>query len=183
MCAICQSPIARQEASTSCPACQAPYHSDCWHDNGGCAVYGCQEVPETQKLTDVEVPVSYWGQENKPCPVCGSNILAAAVRCRQCGTTFESARPQDSASFAQAISQKMREPALRTGAIWVLITGLLPCTAPFCAIIGVFWFWKNRKALTAMPVVSRALAWIGIGTAVGQTLLYIILFLIDSISQ
>ena len=154
VCAICQCPIERQEARAACPECAAPYHADCWQDNGGCAVYGCSQVPPTEKLADVEIPVAYWGQENKPCPVCANTILAVALRCRYCGTTFETARPQDSAEFSQGAARKMREPSLRKGAVWVLILGLIPFTAPFAAIFGGIWYYKNKSALAQMPVVS-----------------------------
>ena len=54
ICAICQCPIGAGDQRTSCPDCHAAYHADCWQDNGGCAVYGCSQVPPTQKLSDVE---------------------------------------------------------------------------------------------------------------------------------
>src|SRR3954464_14041983 len=134
VCAICQCAIGADEPRANCPDCNAPYHADCWQDNGGCAVYGCAKVPPTEKLAEVEVPVSYWGQEHKPCPVCGQQILAVALRCRHCGTMFDTARRQDSAEFTQKTAQKMRAPSLQKKAVWVLITGLIPFTAPFCAI-------------------------------------------------
>ena len=93
LCAICQSPLGNESELVSCPECQAPYHAECWQENGGCAVYGCSQVPPTEHRQNIEIPVSYWGREKKPCPVCGTEILAAALRCRNCGTTFESALP------------------------------------------------------------------------------------------
>ena len=81
VCAICQSPISGEEAKTVCPACRAEYHAECWEENGGCAVYGCAQVPAVELRRSIEIPVSYWGRENKPCPSCGREILAAAVRC------------------------------------------------------------------------------------------------------
>ncbi len=157
---------------TRCQACNAPYHADCWNDNGGCAVYGCSQVPPTEKLTDVEVPPSFWGQERKPCPVCGGDVLAAALRCRHCGATFQTARPQDTQEFSRDASRKMREPALHKAAIWVLVLGLIPFTAPFCLVGGGIWFMNKRAELAAAPPVTRALAWIGLGVAAVQIVLF-----------
>ena len=156
LCAICQSPIEAYDVRTSCPECNAPYHADCWQDNGGCAVYGCSQVPPTEKLADVEIPVAYWGQENKPCPVCGNSILAVAMRCRHCGTMFDTARPQDQREFSQEAARKMRAPALQKTAVWVLILGLVPFTAPIGAIFGGIWYSMNRRGLWRRCRSSRA---------------------------
>jgi hypothetical protein len=144
-------------------------------------VYGCSKVPPTEKLADVEIPVAYWGQENKPCPVCGKSILAVALRCRYCGTTFDSARPQGQGEFAQDAARKMREPSLKRTAIWILVLGLIPFTAPFAAIFGGIWYAKNKSDLKVMPIVSRALALIGLFVGAGQTVLMIVLLTLFSI--
>jgi hypothetical protein len=146
-------------------------------------VYGCSKVPPTEKLADVEIPVAYWGQENKPCPVCGNSILAVALRCRFCGTTFDTARPQDHAEFSQEAARKMREPSLRKTAVWILILGLIPFTAPFTAIFGGIWYMKNKRDLAAMPIVSRALSLIGLCVGAGQTILMIVLIVLFSLFQ
>src|SRR5579872_4876548 len=108
-CAICLSPIGPEDEKTVCPSCNAVYHAECWKENGGCAVYGCAQVPAIEKRQAIEIPVSYWGQENKKCPSCGNEILAAAVRCRHCGTVFQSARPQESDEFRHrtAVSERL----------------------------------------------------------------------------
>src|SRR5512138_2081358 len=90
LCAICQSSLEPPSELTRCPECQSAYHADCWQENGGCAIYGCAQVPATEGRAALEIPAAYWGQEEKPCPACGRQILAAAVRCRHCGATFAS---------------------------------------------------------------------------------------------
>src|SRR5881394_3850802 len=107
-CAICQTPVKAGDAAASCPDCAAPYHAECWEENGGCGVYGCTQVPKTEHRDRLEIPVSYWGQEHKNCPVCQTQILAAAVRCRVCGTNFASARPQDANEFLQHAQRSVR---------------------------------------------------------------------------
>ena len=85
ICGICLSTLEADEKSATCSTCGASYHADCWEENKGCAVYGCSESPHVELRSSVEIPVSFWGQENKPCPSCRREILAAATRCRFCG--------------------------------------------------------------------------------------------------
>ena len=40
-CPYCQTAIAAGTGYLTCPACKTPYHPDCWQENRGCAVYGC----------------------------------------------------------------------------------------------------------------------------------------------
>ncbi|MCP4687142.1 MAG: hypothetical protein GY859_03770, partial [Desulfobacterales bacterium] len=102
LCAICQTPISASDAEIHhCPDCGARYHEECWRDNQGCAIYGCPGVPETEQLQSIEMPISYWGRENKPCPECGKEILAAAIRCRFCGTVFSTPEPIDKEAFRE----------------------------------------------------------------------------------
>lgn len=174
-CAICQSPLGTGEEKINCPDCGTAYHTDCWSDNRGCGVYGCPQVPPTDKLEQVEIPVSYWGQEEKPCPVCGNTILAAAVRCRNCGATFDTAKPQATAEFTREAARKQREPALRTGSIWLLIVCVIPFLAPLGAIFGGLWYRRNREELAKLPGTYRAIALIGLIVAVAQTIFFILL--------
>jgi predicted amidophosphoribosyltransferase len=178
ICAICLSAIAAGEAKTICPACQAGFHLECWQENGGCAVYGCSQVPATEQRRAIETPVSYWGQENKNCPQCGREILAAAVRCRHCGTTFESARPQNTEEFQQQTAVSQRLPAARRTVIGLFICSVLPFLAPVGAVCGWFWLPAHREELRALPSIYGALGKIGLALASGQTLLLVVLALL-----
>lgn len=42
-CSFCQTPIKNESEAFICPSCHTPYHKDCWLENKGCAVYGCNE--------------------------------------------------------------------------------------------------------------------------------------------
>ncbi|MDQ3020756.1 MAG: hypothetical protein M3R36_09335 [Bacteroidota bacterium] len=43
ICTFCQTPIKNEDEEYSCNSCNSPYHTDCWFENKGCAVYGCGE--------------------------------------------------------------------------------------------------------------------------------------------
>lgn len=168
-CAVCLSPVESEADETTCPACHALYHSECWQENGGCAVYGCSQVAPTQKRQDIEIPVSYWGQENKNCPNCGQEILAAAVRCRHCGTTFESARPQDTDEFQQRSALSQRLPAARREVIFLFILSIVTFLAPIGAVWGIIWYPNHREELRALPAIYSAVCKIGLALAITQT--------------
>ena len=180
-CAICLSPINADEAKSACPACRAEYHADCWQENGGCAVYGCSQVPAVEQRHAVEIPVSYWGQENKPCPACGREILAAAVRCRHCGATFASARPEDTAEFQQRSDLEKRLPEVRRMVIWLFVFCVLPCLAPIGAIWGAVWYPSHREEVSALPSLYPALCKIGLGVAIAQAIALVVLALLYSV--
>lgn len=172
-CAICQSPLQPGEETASCPCCQARYHAECWRENQGCAVYGCSQVPPTEARDRLEIAAAYWGREEKPCPVCGKTILAAAVRCRHCGAAFQSARPETAHEFRSRMGHQQRQPGLRMGAIWLFILCVLPCTAPLAALVGTGWYLSHRADIRGLPGVYRGLALLGLTIAAVQTLLII----------
>lgn len=171
VCGFCLSPIAGEEAVMACPACHASYHDDCWRENGGCAVYGCSQVPTVELRKAVEIPVSYWGQENKPCPACGKEILAAALRCRFCGATFSSAQPEDTAAFTQRTEQEKRLPGVRQRIVWIFVLSVIPCLAPIGGLWGLVWYPTHKADVQALPSLYPALCKLGIAVGLGQTVL------------
>jgi hypothetical protein len=174
-CGICLSAINDAEARAACPACRAEYHAECWQENGGCAIYGCSQVPVVEKRPAIEIPMSYWGQENKQCPSCQREILAAAVRCRHCGATFESAQPQDAEEFRQRTELSGRLPAVRRKVIALFILCVLPCLAPVGAVWGLLWYPGNREDVRALPSLYGALCRIGLIVGIGQTVAVVLL--------
>jgi hypothetical protein len=169
-CPYCLAGFRVGEEIASCPKCQACYHSECWQENGGCAVYGCCEVPATQGRSAIEVPFSYWGQENKPCPSCNQQILAAAKRCRHCGATFTSARPQGTDEFHSRAALEERLPAARRRVVTIFIFSIVPFLAPFGAVWGPFWSRRHREELAALPALYPALVKVGSIAALVQTI-------------
>ena len=113
--------------------------------------------------------MSYWGQEKKICPACSTEVLAAAVRCRTCGTTFESARPQNAIEFSERMKQKKHLPEVRRRVVWLFVFCVLPCMAPFAAVLGTSWYLSNREDVRTLPALYSGLCRVGLGIAVAQT--------------
>jgi predicted amidophosphoribosyltransferase len=175
LCAICQSPFSPGEATVACPDCHTEYHADCWNENRGCALYGCSQVPPTEGRRAIEVPVAYWGRENKACPVCDKEILAAAVRCRHCGTVFQTARPVESGEYSRMASLKVQSPRLRKTIIWLFVLNIIPFSAPVAALAGWFWRQSHRDAIDLLPSLYPAMLTISLIAGLFQTAAIVLL--------
>jgi len=182
-CAICQSPLGDAEPVATCPACGTPYHEVCWQENGGCAIYGCEKVPPTEKWEDVEIPFSFWGSDTKSCPVCGQQIQAAAVRCRYCGATFASAMPEDSLDFQRRRATEERLPRVRAGVVWLFILSLITCSAPVAGIIALFWRGSRKDELKALPSLYTALLNLALWLGLGQTVFLITTVIVATLTK
>lgn len=181
VCTYCRTPIGPAEPATKCSDCNSTYHEECWSENGGCGVYGCSKVPEVEKRSSIEVPVSFWGQENKPCPACGREILAAALRCRHCGAVFASAQPENTESFLSRLSLETRLPKVRMICVWIFVLSVLPCTSLGGAIWGLIWYPRNKQEVAALPSLYSVLCKIGIITGFCQAIALMVLGLLYSV--
>ena len=171
VCPVCRT--ASESDTTQCANCLTPHHRECWDYNGGCGTYGCPSAPPTQKLTDIEMPASFWGQTEKECPACHQRIQAAALRCRFCGTVFSNARPQETGEFQQKRRLDADLPRLRRRSIWLLVFAIVPFTSPLALVFGGIWYSFNRNRLAALPPAERAIAKIALGVAGTQALVLI----------
>lgn len=149
-CAICMTPVGPEDAATACPSCAAPYHAECWADNGGCAVYGCAMVPKTDGLKPLEIPPAFWGREDKECPRCGKTIMAMAVRCRHCGAEVE-AKIEAKTAYERRQVRKSNAPKLRQSAIAFLVLSLLPLLSIIPAVAGRIYYSRNRDDIKRLP--------------------------------
>jgi RING finger family protein len=167
-CAICQTDFQPGEQIGPCPACQAPFHGDCWDENGGCAAYGCRLVPLVTAAP--AAPPSVWGQEERDCPACGARIKMAALRCLHCGRPVPPARGPEAAAAAQAV---VASPGVG-GAALLFAAGILPPTAPLALLGGGLWLWRRRRELRRWPPTVRVLVIAALAAAAAVTLVTLI---------
>ena len=72
-CQYCQSNIKNAEEVFFCPVCNVPYHVECWYENNGCAVYGCNckavesqiENSERTSIKDILINTEYLINKNR----------------------------------------------------------------------------------------------------------------------
>jgi hypothetical protein len=138
-------------------------------------------VPTVEQRRSIEIPAAYWGRENKPCPSCGREILAVALRCLHCGATFSSAQPQGAEEFQQRTALESRLPKIRKSVVWLFILSIVPCTAPFGGIISLIWYPIHKNEVAALPALYPALSKIGIGIGLGQTVVLAIMAMLFSV--
>ncbi len=164
-CALCQSPIGSSEETSCCPECGAIYHEECHAENGGCGTYGCPRVPPPSTQAVAVAPPSVWGRETKPCPGCGKEIRAAAIRCRHCGTIFGSAEAMTGEELGEARARQARLRTLRRNAVAAFVGGVVPCTAPIILIGGSLFFFVNRSFFRKLPPAHRVLVVLGLSVS------------------
>jgi hypothetical protein len=180
VCTICLSPVESESEAVACPSCSAVYHRECWEENGGCGVYGCSQAPAVEPRGAMEIPAGFWGRQKKNCPVCQAEIAAAAVRCRQCGTTFESAVPVEAQAFQQKAKLDSVLPSARRHVITIFVLCVVTCTAPLGVIYGLVWWSTHRAAVRASPSLYGALCKIGLGVGALQILAIAVFCMIHS---
>lgn len=181
ICAICQTGFEAGEPSVNCPSCAAPFHQECWEENGGCASYGCESMPETVAKENAEAfaPQAYWGKETKTCPACNKEIKVAAKRCRFCGETFSTTDPQDPKAFLSSKSDSRGKSGNAVVVFFVL--SLIPCLSPLVLMVGWIWYASGRDSILKLPRRHRAL-WLtgmiasGVVTAVFALILILMSF-------
>ncbi|AGC46688.1 hypothetical protein MYSTI_05409 [Myxococcus stipitatus DSM 14675] len=173
-CGICQTGIEVGEEVGTCPACQAPFHAECWAENGGCAQYGCAHMPGTSTAEAPTAAHTYWGQEEKTCFDCGQQIKVAALRCRFCGAVFSSNQPLSSSEVVTQEQVSARRAAAGRVAVGLFVAGLMPCTAPLALLAGGVWCLNNRETIRKLPSQRRVMAWVGLGAAASSTVLMLL---------
>jgi hypothetical protein len=173
LCAICQCPMVPGEPVADCPSCHAAYHTECWTENQGCAVYGCSQVPPTERREATEIPASYWGQEHKNCPQCNTQILAAAVRCRNCGAVFASAAPVGASEFGWRQRLEQRAPELRRNVVILAILCSIPGVAAIASGLGFLWYRSHHEEVKSLPSIYPGLCKLALGLGAGQTIVMV----------
>lgn len=76
-CGVCARTLAG--LASVCTQCEAPYHTDCWDYNGGCAVYGCKAAPRDPLRLDLATLKPRPPARRLPAALVAAVSLAAAV--------------------------------------------------------------------------------------------------------
>lgn len=102
-CPYCQKAFTAEDTALICSKCNTPHHHQCWVENQGCAVVGCdgsfvdaesydpdfhKSPQETVFHSDEPSGPSLSG-DTKSCPHCGETIPQAAVFCVHCRTMLQ----------------------------------------------------------------------------------------------
>lgn len=85
-CPFCASAVApKGDDVVRCPRCKTPHHKECFAENGGCGMYGCeaQALPSVREAA--APPARRKGADEKYCSECAAVIKAKAVICPACG--------------------------------------------------------------------------------------------------
>jgi hypothetical protein len=175
LCPICQVALKEGELSLTCPSCHQIHHRECWAEVGGCSTYGCPQAPAVLKPDEGQQRMlTAWG-DTKTCPVCGETIKSIALRCRYCGTDFETVDPQSLKDLRKRAKRQDDMEGLRKS-VWALfICSLVPCIAPLMLIIDLAWFLPKRKQIAKAGPLFMVLGYIAL-TATSVYTLLIVLF-------
>jgi hypothetical protein len=172
-CAVCQSAIGLKEAVLVCPSCDQVHHRECWEEVGGCATYGCENAPRTEKAASAEAPRTAWG-DTKKCPACGESIKSIALRCRYCGTEFDTVDPLSLKDLHKQVVKEEGLQLTKTVIIVLFALSVVGCPAPIVAIAAPCYVLFNRDT-----IAKAGPAFIVMGySAIAISFLYSILFLL-----
>jgi len=175
LCGLCHQSIQPGDPVHRCPSCHAPTHAECWEENGGCGTYGCPKAPELAKQSSVSSP-TWWGQDQKQCPVCGKEIKAAALRCRHCEAQFETAAPLTPEEYQQKLEIKDSKGRSESWSVVLFIAGVIPCTSPLALLVGGCVMWFNRERVKYMRPLHKILAQLGLALSALWLLLALLIW-------
>ena len=160
ICPICQTSIAADESVINCPECDQVHHNECWSEVGGCGTYGCTRAPIVEKVAP-QVPTAVWG-DTKQCPVCSESIKSVALRCRYCGTNFDTTDPLTLADLNSRQVRVAEQKKLKTITVVVFVLSLVGLSAPVAGLIASGYLMPRRDQLWKCGPLYSFLAWMSL---------------------
>jgi hypothetical protein len=171
-CSICKTLIQPSEPTIVCTECDSGYHQECWERNGGCATYGCSNVPAVKRILQPAAIERTWGDE-KECPACQRSIPSSVLSCR-CGARFPWADPMTSMQYHAWVDQEALRVRNRRLFVVLFILSLFGWPAPLAGTVAGIQAFRNREEMVGENGPFLAL---GYGTAI-IGLIYSLIFLL-----
>jgi hypothetical protein len=157
--------IHENETAVVCDKCKTEYHEDCWKENGGCAIYGCENSPKVMKDSHEQKDFT-----ERICPACKEKISQFDSRCPICRTPI---------GTGDVIGSAQEPPLFGSykAGIYIFVLCLLGCTAPFALIYGAIWYSQNKEGLKQSNPTLHTLIPVGFAVAVFYLFLLFILII------
>ena len=180
ICPICQTGILLGEAVQTCIGCDQIHHSECWQEIGGCGTFGCSQAPAADKdEQDLQAPLTAWG-DTKKCPACGETIKSIAVRCRYCGTSFDSVDPMSAADLRRQAITSDELDSFKKAVVALFCLSIIGCLAPLVVIVAAAYLLPRRDKLAKCGPLFTIMGWTTFALSCVYSVLILAFFLMGN---